>query len=150
MLHDDDLYRFVWMTRPLLRSIEAAVERTLEGSGLTVRMRAVLEVLYAEGAMAVPSLARALQIERQYVQLMVNETLEAGLTAREANPAHKRSPLINLTPKGRELLEKVRAAEARNLKTISSEIAGDDVAAARRVQEHLIEAFDRIARGVDE
>ena len=48
MINAKQLYKLIWMSRPLMQSAEAAVERGLEGIGLTVRTRAVLEVLLAD------------------------------------------------------------------------------------------------------
>src|ERR1700678_2357514 len=90
------LYELIWNTRPLLQRIERAVQRGLEGTDLTVRMRAVLEILGRDGAQTVPTLARALEIQRQYVQTMVDETTAAGMTERGKTSAHCGQPLIPL------------------------------------------------------
>ena len=73
-----------------MQSAEAAVERGLKGIGLTVRTRAVLEVLLVEKEASVPDIAEKLEIKLQYVQLMVNETITEGLTVRRENPRHER------------------------------------------------------------
>ncbi|MCW1933822.1 MarR family transcriptional regulator [Pararhodobacter zhoushanensis] len=86
------LYDLVWTSRPLMQAAEACVENGLAGTDLTVRMRAVLEILLAQGALPVPDIAAKLEIQRQYVQVMVNETLASGFTAQHPNPRHKRSP----------------------------------------------------------
>lgn len=145
MLHDTDLYRIIWNTRPLLRLIEASVEKELEGSGLTVTSRAVLEILACSGAIAVPAVARSLQIERQYVQIMVNEALAAGLIERRENPAHKRSPLLVLTEAGEAYLQNIAAIEAKNLESISRRLEPTDIAASLRVQEVLIEELRKLS-----
>ena len=64
----DQLYQLVWVSRPLMQAAEAAVEQGLEGTGLTVRMRAVLEMLHRQGDLTVPDIAQKLEIQRQYVQ----------------------------------------------------------------------------------
>ena len=52
-----ELYQLVWMSRPLMQAAEACVESGLAGTDLTVRMRAVLEILRAGGDLAVPEIA---------------------------------------------------------------------------------------------
>lgn len=136
-----DLYKFVWTTRPLLKHIESAVERTLEGTGLTVRTRAVLEVVAMSGPSTVPTIARALEIERQYVQVMVNEATDTGLTEAIQNPTHKRSPLFTLTAKGEECLGRTIDLERKNLEEIAAQIAPDDMRAALHVQSIVLEHF---------
>ncbi|MEC8197624.1 MAG: helix-turn-helix domain-containing protein, partial [Pseudomonadota bacterium] len=79
----DPLYHLTWLSRPLMQQVETAVEHGLQGTGLTVRTRAVMEVLL-QGPLTVPALAEALHIQRQYVQVMVNEALAAGFVSKQA------------------------------------------------------------------
>ena len=133
------LYRLIWLSRPLMQAAEARVERGLNGTGLTVRMRAVLEILHAHGSASVPELAMKLEIKRQYVQLMVNETLEAGLTVGRTNPRHKRSTMIALTPKGQSLIEDVVMREKRLVEQLGAEIEASDIETALQVVMTLLE-----------
>ncbi|WP_283426195.1 MarR family winged helix-turn-helix transcriptional regulator [Shimia sagamensis] len=126
----DSLYRLVWMSRPLMQVAELAVEQGLEGSGLTVRMRAVLETLREQGALPVPEIARHLEIQRQYVQVMVNETLAEGLTEQRANPRHKRSPLLSLTAKGQAMIDEAVLRERQLLEAIGDEFGDREVETA--------------------
>lgn len=127
------LYQLVWMSRPLMQAAEACVENGLAGTDLTVRMRAVLEVLRAEGDLAVPDIAAKLEIQRQYVQLMVNETLSSGFTKQLPNPRHKRSPLLTLTENGRALIDDVIAKEVSIMQTIGAGLSDEDVSTALNV-----------------
>lgn len=128
-----DLYQLVWMSRPLMQAAQDSVEQGLAGTGLTVRMRAVLEVLRSEGVLAVPEIAAKLHIQRQYVQLMVNETLASGFTMQLPNPRHKRSPLLTLTDAGHALIDGVVAREMDIMKAIGAELSEADVSTALRV-----------------
>ncbi len=139
MNKSEQLYRLIWMSRPLMQAAEACVESGLEGTGLTVRMRAVLEILHAHGSATVPDIAMRLEIKRQYVQVMVNETLAEDLTTSRPNPRHKTSPMIALTEKGRGLIEDVIAREKRLVERMGSEIDATDVATALDVVVTLIE-----------
>ena len=127
------LYQLVWMSRPLMQAAEACVENGLAGTDLTVRMRAVLEILRAEGDLAVPEIAAKLEIKRQYVQLMVNETLTSGLTKQRPNPRHKRSQLLSLTTAGRILIDEVIAREMEVMQTIGVDLSDEDISTALRV-----------------
>lgn len=120
-----------------MQAAEATVERGLDGTGLTVRMRAILEILRRQGALTVPDLARALDIQRQYVQLMVNETRNAGLTDKQQNPRHKRSHEITLTQAGTELISEVLASETALVEQLSSQFTEQDVATTLRVMRDL-------------
>lgn len=137
----DSLYDFIWMTRPLVQQVEEAVETGLIGTGLTVRMRAVLEVLAREGSSTVPDLAHALEIGRQYVQLMVNDCLAAGMVVKRPNPRHKRSPLIVLTREGGELITTIRAEELERMEQIAKRLSLKDIDTALSVAQHVLSAF---------
>ena len=127
------LYQLVWMSRPLMQAAETCVENGLAGTDITVRMRAVLEMLRAQGNLSVPEIAAKLDIKRQYVQLMVNETLSAGFTMQRPNPRHMRSPLLALTEKGSALIEDVIAREMKLMQAVGEEFSEDEIATALKV-----------------
>lgn len=135
----DNLYRLIWMSRPLMQAAEAAVEQGLDGSGLTVRTRAVLEILLAHDAATVPDIAQKLEIKRQYVQVMVNETLAENLTCKRDNPRHKRSTIIALTDKGRALIEGVVQREKTLVASLAAELDARDIKTALGIVETLID-----------
>ncbi len=135
----DNLYRLIWMSRPLMQAAEAAVEQGLDGSGLTVRTRAVLEILLAHDAATVPEIAQNLEIKRQYVQVMVNETLAENLTCKRDNPRHKRSTIIALTDKGRALIEDVVQREKSLVASLAAELDAGDINTALGIVETLID-----------
>ncbi|WP_417837790.1 MarR family winged helix-turn-helix transcriptional regulator [Tritonibacter scottomollicae] len=139
MIDAKQLYKLIWLSRPLMQSAEAAVERGLTGIGLTVRTRAVLEVLLADKEATVPDIAKSLEIKRQYVQLMVNETLAEGLTVKRENPRHKRSTLIALTQKGRALIEDVVQREMKLVRSIGEGLNAADIETALKVVTLLTE-----------
>ncbi len=62
----DLLYQGIQTTRPLLRHITAAVEKKLEGTGVTVGQRAVLEVLLNNPEQTAPEITATLQLKRQF------------------------------------------------------------------------------------
>lgn len=129
----DQLYKLVWMSRPLMQAAEACVEQGLYGTDLTVRMRAVLEVLRSEGDLTVPEIGIKLEINRQYVQLMVNETLASGFIRQLPNPRHRRSPLLALTKRGGELIDHVIKREMEILRIIGAEFSDEEVSTALNV-----------------
>lgn len=138
MNHLNQLYQVIWQSRPLMQAAEAAVERGLEGSGLTVRMRAVLEILADGGAATVPDIAQRLEIKRQYVQLMINDTHAAGFTEAVPNPRHQRSKLISLTETGQRLISQVMQREKDLLQTIGSDLPEDELEITLRTMQLLI------------
>lgn len=145
MMSQDDLYQLIWMSRPLMQAAETVVEQGLEDTGLTVRTRAVLEILLAQDAATVPDIAQRLEIKRQYVQVMVNETLADGLTLKRENPRHKRSTIIALTDKGRALIEDVVHREKRLVASLGQDLNSADIKTALGLINTLI---DRLKTGI--
>ncbi|WP_246066579.1 MarR family winged helix-turn-helix transcriptional regulator [Aliiroseovarius halocynthiae] len=119
-----------------MQRIEARIESDLQGTGLTVRMRAVLEALTEHGPQTVPDIAFKLEIQRQYVQLMVNDTIKVGLAEKQKNPRHARSPLIALTKSGLDQITRILEKEGAILSELTDGLSADDIATALRVARH--------------
>ncbi len=79
--------------------------------GIDAPGRAVLEYLVRNGPTTVPDIARRRGVSRQHIQTLVNALGDGGLVVAEPNPAHRRSPLIALTPAGREHITAITTRE---------------------------------------
>ncbi|WP_416369455.1 MarR family winged helix-turn-helix transcriptional regulator [Tritonibacter mobilis] len=116
-----------------MQAAEACVEAGLVGTNLTVRMRAVLEMLDKYGEQTVPEIAARLEIKRQYVQIMCNETLASGLVEQRPNPRHKRSPVLALTDHGRTLIEEIISNEMELMEKVGANLSSEDISTALEV-----------------
>ncbi|HEY9640042.1 MAG TPA: MarR family transcriptional regulator [Coleofasciculaceae cyanobacterium] len=67
----------------------------------------VLRLLKVKGPQTVPQLARYRYVPRQSVQKLANEMLNDGVIEFLNNPAHKRSKLLRLTPKGEAVFQEM-------------------------------------------
>lgn len=143
----EHLYRLIWMSRPLMQAAEACVESGLTGTNLTVRMRAVLEILDKYGEQTVPEIAARLEIKRQYVQIMCNETLASGFIEQRANPRHKRSPVLALTDRGRALIEEILSKEMKLVEEVGENLSEEDIATALAV---VVAVADRLKKRAGE
>lgn len=144
-MKSEHLHRLIWMSRPLMQAAEASVEVGLQGTGLTVRMRAVLEILQRHGEQTVPDIAAKLEIKRQYVQLMCNEALASGFVEQRANPRHKRSSILALTDDGRRLIEKIISKELKLMHELGANLSDEDVLTALEVVLVLTESLKKRA-----
>jgi DNA-binding MarR family transcriptional regulator len=133
IMKTEQLHRLIWMSRPLMQAAEACVEAGLTGTNLTVRMRAVLEILDKYGDQTVPELAARLEIKRQYVQIMCNETLASGFIEQRPNPRHKRSPILALTEQGRTLIQAIISKEMKLMEEVGKNLSKEDIATALEV-----------------
>ena len=132
-MKDNNLHRLIWMSRPLMQAAEACVEAGLADTNLTVRMRAVLEMLLRYGEQTVPELAARLEIKRQYVQVMCNEALASGFVEQRENPRHKRSPILALTDTGRTLIEEIISKEMKLMEDLGATLSSEDISTALEV-----------------
>ncbi|MEE4010893.1 MarR family winged helix-turn-helix transcriptional regulator [Roseibium sp. FZY0029] len=136
-----ELYEIIRLIRPVHRRLARAVEAKLEGTGVTVGMRAVMEVLEEAGPTAVPDIGRALFLARQQIQLLMNALEEQGLVQRHLNPAHKRSPLFDLTEAGHHRFGEIRARENSEIDAICEMFSDEDLRSTQRVMCTMLDHF---------
>ncbi|MFK0290775.1 MarR family winged helix-turn-helix transcriptional regulator [Streptomyces sp. NPDC090442] len=144
---EDLLYDVIRRLWPLHRTIVRAVERELEGTGMTAGEHALLDALRAQGPRTVPQLARSLGLDRQPVQRWVNHAAELGLVVTAPNPEHRRSSLIRLTDEGSEVMRGIQDAEAAELRRSLADLSSGEVRTALRVLDRLGEEFRHLADG---
>jgi DNA-binding MarR family transcriptional regulator len=127
------LYEVLRQVRPLTLNSARVVEASLRPQGLSVGMRAVLEILADHGPAAVPAIADRLDLARQGVQRHVDDLIGLGYVEARPNPAHRRSVLIALTPAGAELIDRVRNDELRHLAAMAQDCTSEEITAAVKV-----------------
>lgn len=109
---------------------------------INASQRAVLERLWRDGDQTVPEIARSCRVSRQFIQVIVNELLEADLVVTTPNPAHARSRLIRLTAAGRGRFEKMKAKERTLLAESPVPATVREMEAATEVLRRLREHFE--------
>ncbi|MEU9444108.1 MarR family transcriptional regulator [Streptomyces sp. NPDC048304] len=129
---------------PLYRRVHRKIEQEAPRQGLSVGVRAVLDLLREHGPMTVPQMGRAQSISRQFVQRMVNDAAADGLVEAVPNPAHARSPLIRLTDAGHTAIEAVVAREHALLRQAADDLTTADVDTCVRVLSRMLALFDDI------
>lgn len=141
MTRATQLYDLIRLVRPLYKQLEAAVLRGLDGTDLTVTERAVLEQIHDNGPLPVPRIAGALIAPRQFIQKTANRLIDAGLIERQRNAAHRRSVLLALTPAGTAQIAGILDREAAITAEVAAHLSTDDIAAARRVMQAMIDGY---------
>jgi len=112
----------------LVRLYESRLEALSRKYGQSRARFQVLEA--ARGGKTVPDIGRLLGRTRQSVQRVVDDLAESGLVRFGLNPAHRRSPLVELTDTG------VRSADR-----IEQEIARWEAAAVAALDAEETESF---------
>ncbi len=138
------LYAVIQQIRPAFRHISKTVEKTSNDYDLTIGTRAVLEKLIIQGPQTVPELAKALNVERQYVQRSVNDLLDKKRVEKRQNPTHKRSSIIAITPEGQSKFEALHSQEYEILQNTAEKLSIKEIDNALRVLQLLSETFESI------
>lgn len=107
----------------------------------------VLRLLKLNGAQTVPQIARSRYVPRQSVQKLANEMLEDGVIELVNNPAHKRSKLLRLTPKGEAVFQQLSDRIAALTETLAAQADAaqlqNAVVVVKHLHEQLREMLDR-------
>lgn len=130
--------------RPLYRASARAVDESLRGTGVTVPLRAVMELLLAQGPMPVPQIARDFGVTRQSVQALVDAGAARGLVELTDNPQHRRSRFITVTELGRQTFADVHRRELANLDRVTADLDLGELALCARVLAVLTERVRRL------
>ena len=131
-------YEVIWLIRRLFRSLAATADGYLKDDELSAADRAVLEFLYPEEKLSVPSIAGKYRVSRQHVQVTVNRLRSIGLLRAETNPHHKRSQLIRLSELGRETFAEIRNNEAAIVRKLFLDLDHEDIEITRRLLKSLL------------
>ena len=126
-----DVEAIVTAIRACFARLRAVGDALHEDLGVTTAMRAVIEAVSANDSLTVPEIARLKRVSRQNIQVIVDSLVDAGLVRLAANPAHKRSSLVQLTDRGRNVFQDMRRRERSALAAIANDLDPADVAATR-------------------
>ena len=143
------IYSLVSLTRPIVLSSARVVEAQTRALGWTVGSRAVMEVLAAQGPLTVPQIASRLTLARQNVQRHVDELVRLGDLRATANPAHRRSVLIEATARGRRRFRSLHTRELADLAGLVPACSDQDLETATRVLGALSDDIRRRASDSD-
>ena len=133
-----DVFREV---RTCFNQLKSLAEQLHQDLGVNPSMRAVMESMAENGQQTVPDIANSKGISRQHIQTVMNALLAAHLVASVENPAHKRSPLYDLTAKGRDTFSKIRERETEPLRQLAATMSDTSMEQTRQtlslLNEHL-------------
>ena len=127
----------------LFHRLKVVAEEVHHQGESTAGRRGVLRGLYRTGAQTVPQMARARPVSRQHIQTLVNALADDGLVESVKNPAHKRSRLIKLTIKGKDLVEAINRREARVFNRLTIPISKKRLEDAADVLRMVRSLFER-------
>jgi DNA-binding MarR family transcriptional regulator len=97
----------------------------------------MLRSLMLEGPQTVPQIARSRPVSRQGIQKLANEMIEEGLIEFVDNPAHKKSKLLRITAKGKELFQDLTERNAQAAELLAQDMDAVELEMAVKVMRQL-------------
>ena len=136
---NNDFYEITWLIRRLFRAMAQTTNDRLLGYNISAADRAVLEFLYPDKHLAVPEVASRYRVSRQHIQATANDLIKKKLLTTTKNPQHKRSSLLSLTGRGRELFARIREEEQQILRDLFSGVDHEDAQITRATLQALLD-----------
>ena len=128
----------------LYHVLRAVAAQFHSGIGLTAAKRGLLRSLSSGGPQTVPQMARARFVSRQHIQTVVNQLLKEQLVELIPNPSHKRSSLVRLTRRGRQVVNNMLQKETCLLAELQAELDEEELQIAVSVLQKLRSSFVHI------
>ncbi len=117
-------------------------------SDLTAAQHHILSIIHDHAPVTVPDIAFRLHTSRQHVQQVCNTLQDKGLVTFEANPRHKRSKLVAMTPAGREALLTSQRMEFEFIQEHLGHTAGASEAGTRQAAALLRALTTAVTEGI--
>jgi DNA-binding MarR family transcriptional regulator len=99
-------------------------------------------IALANKPISAPRVGSVMGVTRQGAQKQLNLLLEQGLVVSLANPAHRRSPVYELTPLGRELYLQAERQWATHVTDLAARIPPARARAASTTLEAMLRQLD--------
>lgn len=90
----------------------------IKANGLTLTQFGVLELLYHKGSLRICEIIEKTLSTGGNMTVVINNLHKSGLIERTLDPHDKRAFLINITPKGEDLISKIFPRHLENLELI--------------------------------
>lgn len=126
----------------LFHRLHLMAEEVYQQGELSVGRRGVLRSLDRFEPQSVPQMARARPVSRQYIQTLVNKLVVDGYVELAENPAHKRSPLVRLTSKGKQFVQETYRRETKLFSDLPISVGKQELQVAASVLQRVREFFE--------
>ena len=115
-----------------------------EKANVTPQQWAVLSVIETEGTpMSLAAVARKLAVSKQNMTGMISRLEQLGMIERSDDPHDLRSARVELTRRGRSLVEKLAPLYEQWLKSLGTDIGERDLATVARTVNRLIAQLEQ-------
>ena len=121
----------------------AASDRIVLELGQSSGRFGLLRTLVREGPKTVADIARSRPVARQGVQRLADGLAAEGLVTFEANPNHRRSRLVRITPKGERVFQEMARRHERHAAALAEGLSVREIRTASRVLRTLRERLGK-------
>ncbi len=108
------------------RAIALSVERSIAELGLCLSDFMVLEALLHKGPLTISEIQAKVLLASGSMTAAVDRVESMGLVVRKTTAKDRRARLLELTPKGRRLIERAFAQHAHHLENAMSALGGEE------------------------
>ena len=129
-------------TIALFHCVRWVAEQIYGEDGRSTTRRGILRGLARYGPRTVPQLAHSRAVTRQHIQEVVDRLAADGLVELVANPAHARSRLVRVTPRGAAFVARTDELDARVLVAIGGDLKPPALELTARTLRAVREAFE--------
>lgn len=114
-----------------------------EKLGLThARWKVIGAIALSNSGLTVPGIARVLGQSRQAVQRITDVMVQDGILEYTANPKHKRSALVTLSDKGKDVYNMLREVQDPWAIENTEDVPVEELESALRLVHRLIKKFN--------
>jgi len=106
----------------------------------------ILYVLNTGAVLNQLTLGQELGIDKATIVKIIDKLENAKLVKRDVDPSDRRSKLVSLTPKGTQMLEKIRVARSEIETEVFEQFSKEDEAQLRRLIPQFLEALMNIKK----
>ena len=117
--------------------------RFAKSTGLSMPQFSLMTQLYHRGACGMSGISERFEITPAAASQMVDKLVQSGYIGREEDPNDRRAKLLNLTSKGRQLIDQGNEERYRWVDDLEGKLTPEERA-------QIVEALERMTRAIKE
>jgi DNA-binding MarR family transcriptional regulator len=117
--------------------------RFARSTGLSMPQFSLMTQLYHRGACGMSGISERFEITPAAASQMVDKLVQSGYIVREEDPTDRRAKTLNLTPKGRQLIDAGNEERYRWVEDLAGKLNAEERA-------RIVEALELMTRAIQE
>lgn len=141
MANSQDMFELEEVVRQVFRRIKAAWNK-FDDNGFTASQGFILEKLETEGPLKVSQVADALCLTSGAITTLADKLISSGFAKRQRSEEDRRVVYLEITPEGRDMLDKIRNHRKAIIETFFRSLSHEDAQHLIRIFNHILEETD--------